>query len=111
MQDRYTAFGFADLAVSNQNASDWYCLLRNVQGAAALPHILDGTLTHLVDYTEFEQDGLFCEWSYFVDWEERVVHIKSGGGREGKVGFGEISEEWMTEFEEESLEEDDEEED
>lgn len=105
VQDRYTAFGFADLGVDVQNAGDWHCLLRNVQGVVALPHILDGTLTHLVDSTEFEEDDLSCEWSYFVDWEGRLVHVK-GGGREGSVGFKEVSVEWMERVQKEANEED-----
>lgn len=103
VQARYTAFGFADTGVGTQRASDWYCLLRNVQGAAALPHILDGTLTHLVDSTDFEQDTLFCEWSYFIDWEAREVQIV-GGGREGTVGFAGLSPQWMNGFEQKCCE-------
>lgn len=98
LQTRYSAFGFADTGVGSGDNSDWYCLLRHVQGAAALPHILDGSLTHLVDGTEFEEDGLFCEWSYFVDWEAREVHVKSGDGHQKRVGFAELSPQWMAQF-------------
>lgn len=34
--------------VGTGNANDWYCLLRNVQGAAALPEILNGNLKHML---------------------------------------------------------------
>lgn len=75
-----------------------------MQGVAALPHILDGTLTHVVDSTEFEKDRLFCEWSYFIDWEERMVHVR-GGESKGSVAFGDVSVEWMEKFREEAQEE------
>ena len=73
-----------------------------MQGAVALPHILDGTLTHLVDGADFEEDTLFCEWTYFVDWEARTVRVCSnydGNGKVATVGFAELSVEWMMGFE------------
>ena len=63
-----------------------------MQGAAALPHILDGTLTQLVDAADFEADTLFCEWTYFVDWEAKTVRVcKNNEGKETTVGFEELN--------------------
>lgn len=103
VQDQYTAAGFSDTAVASKNTADWYCLLRNVQGAASLPHILDGSLTHLVDSTSFENDAVLCEWTYFIDWEEKVVEVRSntGAGKEAKVGFADVSEKWMEKLDDE----------
>ncbi|WWC92128.1 uncharacterized protein L201_007082 [Kwoniella dendrophila CBS 6074] len=68
--------------------SDWYTLLRGVQGANCLPHILDGSLKHLIDNTDFEQDGLFCEWSYWINFEEQ--YLLMNGGKERKWDFNEL---------------------
>jgi len=68
--------------------------LRNVQGADALPHILDGTLSHLTDNTSFEEDELFCEWAYFIDWEQKIFTVKGRIGIAEK-SFDQLSEEWM----------------
>ena len=96
VQDRYITAGFADLDVSGKRADDWYCLLRNVQGAACLPRILDGSLKHLVDAADFESDALFCEWTYFIDWEKKGVKVHGGRGKGDRVcSFANLSKEWM----------------
>jgi hypothetical protein len=94
LQIRYSVAGFADLGVSHQSSNDWYCLLRNVQGADALPYILDGTLSHLTDNTDFEEDELSCEWAYFIDWEQKILTVKGRIGVAEK-SFDQLSEEWM----------------
>ena len=99
LQTRYSAAGFADLGVSSQSSNDWYCLLRNVQGADALPYILDGTLSHLTDNVDFEEDELFCEWAYFIDREQKVLTVKGRTGVAEK-SFDQLSEEWMLSLQE-----------
>lgn len=103
VKTRYMTAGFADLEVHGKSADDWYCLLRKVQGTDALPHILDGTLGHQVDYTDFEQDTLMCEWTYFVDWEKKKLYVGGGdaGGRaeDRAKGFEELSVGWMESLE------------
>ena len=103
MQSRYIAAGFADLAVSKKSTDNWYCLLRKVQSADALPFVLDGMLNHQVDSTEFEKDILFCEWTYFVDWTNKKVHV-SGGTEDRVKTFGELSEDWMGSLQPRNLE-------
>lgn len=90
-QTQYSALGFSDEAVAGQTLSDWYCLLRNVQGAAALPAIENGTLKHMIDSTDFAKDSLFCEWAYFVDFEQNVLETWRGFQTEPTKGnpFGE----------------------
>jgi hypothetical protein len=94
VQSRYSAAGFANLEVSERSTDDWYCLLHNLQGASALPRILDGTLSHLVDHTDFEEDELFCEWVYWIDWEQKTIKV-SGGCDPAETTFAELTEEWM----------------
>jgi hypothetical protein len=49
LQKYYSELGFADLEVDTRSLDNWYCLLRKVQGAAALPEILNGKLKHMID--------------------------------------------------------------
>ncbi|PVH87673.1 hypothetical protein DL98DRAFT_509877, partial [Cadophora sp. DSE1049] len=46
-QEYYNSLNFANLRVSEQRLDDWYCLPHKMQGAAALPQILNGKLKHL----------------------------------------------------------------
>lgn len=94
VQERYVALAFSDIRVGSQRADDWYCLLHNVQGAKCLPHILDGSLKHQVDSTDFESDGLFCEWVYFIDWEKRELQVRNEYVDE-VCSFAELDEGWM----------------
>lgn len=67
-----------------------------MQGAACLPCILDGSPKHLIDSTDFENDTLFCEWTYFVDWEKKEVQVRANLREvEGICSFEELSKEWM----------------
>ena len=45
--------------------------------------------TRVLDPTvEFLEDGLFCEWAYFIDFEERKLETwKSGSKMIGEVTF------------------------
>ncbi|WVQ63222.1 uncharacterized protein L199_001373 [Kwoniella botswanensis] len=52
------------------------------QGAYCLPYILDGSLKHLIDGTEFVEDGLFCEWAYWIDFEKQVFIMDDGKERQ-----------------------------
>ena len=101
LQDRYIAAGFCNLGVARKSAEDWYCLLHKVQGAAALPYVLDGTLGHLLDDTSFEDDTLFCEWFYYVDWEAKELTVGGGERESVNVGFADLTEEWMLNLEKE----------
>ncbi|WWC92148.1 uncharacterized protein L201_007102 [Kwoniella dendrophila CBS 6074] len=67
---------------------NWYSLLRGIQGASCLPYILDGTLKHLIDGTDFEEDGLFCEWSYWINFEDEFFVMNDG--EERKWNFNEL---------------------
>jgi len=53
LQARYQQLGYADLNVSGQSLEDWYCLLRQTQGAVALPAIQKGELKHMIESRRF----------------------------------------------------------
>lgn len=96
IRNRYLAFGFANLELDNKSAENWYCLLGSVQGAKCLPHILEGSLQHQIDYTDFERDTLFREWTYIIDWEQRELFIRGGDGDiDEKCSFDNPSVHWM----------------
>ncbi|KIM38707.1 hypothetical protein M413DRAFT_447659 [Hebeloma cylindrosporum] len=70
LQAHYQSLGFSDTGVSNQTLEDWYCLLRKMQGAAALPAIKSGKLKHMCE-SEFE--GGDWMWAYYIDFENRML--------------------------------------
>ncbi|WRT70457.1 uncharacterized protein IL334_007455 [Kwoniella shivajii] len=70
---------------SDSEIYDWFSLLRGVQGAPCLSRILDGTLEHLIDSIDFMDDALFCEWVYWIDFENGTLQMDNGD--EGKWDF------------------------
>lgn len=66
---------YADLGVSSQNPSEWYVLLRNLQGDLA--GYLDAGV--MVDGSAFLKDGLFCEWAYVIDLDKNRFRIYKDG--------------------------------
>jgi len=65
---------FANITVGNQTYSDWYCLLRDLQG--------DLTMTLqvgvMIDSKNFLEDSLFCEWAYIVNLDSRELEVYQG---------------------------------
>ena len=49
-----------------------------MQGIKAYNAILAGNLKHLSDNTEVASDGLWCEWAYFVDFDEGNLETWKG---------------------------------
>lgn len=70
--------GYANLTVSYQILTDWYCLLRGVQGDGILYEIAVGNITHMIDSHTFMADSLFCEWGYVIDLDEEVLRVYKG---------------------------------
>ena len=66
--------GMADLDVSGQSTSDWYCLLRNQQGD--LPCCL--RTGYMIDSEGFLGDSLFCEWGYVLNLDEDCLEVYRG---------------------------------
>ncbi|WWD08402.1 hypothetical protein V865_006514 [Kwoniella europaea PYCC6329] len=65
-------FRQSQLYQHEEQPNGYYALCRGIQGAYCLPYILDGSLKHIIDSTEFVEDGLFCEWAYWIDFEKQV---------------------------------------
>lgn len=55
----------------------WGGLLCWIQGANILQPIFDGTLLHLVDQTDFVQDGIFCEHAYWIDFDKESLIMQN----------------------------------
>ncbi|CZR52244.1 uncharacterized protein PAC_02121 [Phialocephala subalpina] len=74
LQEKYTTLGFCDTGVNRQSPDDWYCLLRNVQGAKALPEILNGNLKHMIQsgLSESESDEYLKKMQKKGRWGEEV---------------------------------------
>ncbi len=69
---------YADTGVSSGQLSEWYVLLRNLQGIDWLEEILNGNLCHYIDSYDFVKDSLFCEWGYIIDLNNNVLNIYCG---------------------------------
>ena len=76
LQDEYRKF--SDLGVGKRDVSDWYCLLRKVQGADILEAVLNKNLCHMLDGSGFAQESLFCEWGYIVNFDSGMLEIFNG---------------------------------
>lgn len=69
---------FADTTVSSGSTDEWYVLLRELQGGKMLPHILNGTLKHMIENNDFIRDSLFCEYAYVIDLDRDVIEFYQG---------------------------------
>jgi hypothetical protein len=88
--------------------SDWASVLWGfrLRASNALPHILDGSLQHCIDDSDFIHDGIFCEWAYYIDFESRRLWVTSGGAGDDDdfyeraigVDFAELHPRWIEEF-------------
>jgi hypothetical protein len=83
---KYIANGFYDERVSTRSPEDWYCLLRNLQGADYIPAIMSGKVQHICDGSGFIKDSLFCEYGYVIDLDKMVVEFYKGYQHEPQPG-------------------------
>ena len=60
-----------------------------MQGANALPKILDGTLKHMPDDTSMLKD---VEWSYFIDLEEDKLEVYESETLLKTIDFADLKE-------------------
>jgi hypothetical protein len=97
--------------INTGKIDNWYNLLHRLQGGKALPYILDGSLKHLSDDTDFAVDGLFCEWAYWIDFSDRTFETVQGSpdrmGVHEKVKFEELGPEYVQQLEKSGKEEED----
>lgn len=66
---------WANLKVSSQSTSDFYCLLREAQGN---PDAWKNELRYMIDSHEFMADSLFCEWAYCINLDDETLEVYKG---------------------------------
>lgn len=72
--------GYINLNVSSQSETDWYCLLRNLQGNfKAYTECInrDGAM-FMTDGIDFIQDSLFCEYAYIINIDDKTLEFYEG---------------------------------
>lgn len=65
---------YSNTDVGGQSLTDWYCLLRNIQGNLGA-HLEAG---YIVNSCGFLGDSLFCEWAYIVNLDTGKLEIYKG---------------------------------
>jgi len=73
---------FSDTSVGSRDEKDWYCLLRNLQGANGLWGVANGAVKHMIDYHQFLGESLFCEWAYVIDLDLMRLLVFKGFNKE-----------------------------
>lgn len=72
--DRYRQFSNSKVSTG----TDWYSLLRNIQGADCLYAILRNKLEHVFDDIWFIGYSLFCEYAYILNLDELTLDFYRG---------------------------------
>ena len=78
-ENHYTDFG-----VSSQSETDWYCLLRRLQGnfEALKMAVEENKHMFMIDSQDFIKDSLFCEYGYIVNLDSESLEFWLGFQRE-----------------------------
>ena len=76
LQNKYAKY--CDESVSTQDSSEWYCLLRNLQGISIFNEILEGNVEHMIDSFNFLKDSLFCEYAYIINLDDKKLEFYQG---------------------------------
>ena len=76
LQEKYKKF--ANEGVGSGSVEDWYCLLRELQGAAYITAIMSGEAEHMLDGTNFVKDSLFCEYAYIINLDKMKLEFYEG---------------------------------
>ncbi|KAF7919963.1 uncharacterized protein EAE98_009197 [Botrytis deweyae] len=71
LQQKYRKLGYSKPS-GDERETQWYWILRGVQGGDALLPILNGDLKHLVE-VEVDFNNPFAEYSYFLDFQKRTL--------------------------------------
>lgn len=76
--------GYVDLSVSTQSTTDWYCLLRNLQGnfEEYQTCIDEDNKIYMTDGVDFIKDSLFCEYAYIINLDDEVLEFYEGFQKE-----------------------------
>lgn len=65
---------YADQGVSTGKLTEWYVLLREMQGDI-YAHLKEGVM---VDEHTFMADSLFCEWAYIINLDNDTLEVYRG---------------------------------
>jgi hypothetical protein len=92
LQKKYVENGFYDARVASRSPEDWYCLLRELQGANYIKEIMAGRVEHMLSGGDFANSSLFCEYAYLIDLDKMVVEFYKGGQHKPQPGnrFGTV---------------------
>ncbi|CAD6439733.1 101cec95-b5d0-4a0b-a1ed-5cd7b39f2347 [Sclerotinia trifoliorum] len=88
LQEKYQKLGYSEPS-GDERATEWYWILRKLQGAQALKPILDGELEHLV---EVKLNDYIPAFSYFVDFKEMTLETRTYDKVVDKVSFQTLAE-------------------
>lgn len=78
---------YADTNVSTGKLTEWYVLLRNLQGDLA--GYADAGV--ILDASDFLKESLFCEWAYIVNLDTNKLEVYEGFQKErGKGRYAEV---------------------
>lgn len=72
--ERIARLVWPDTTVGTRKLDDWYVLLRNTQGDPG-EMLRIGVIE---DAANFPMDGLYCEWVYVLDLDEKVLEVHKG---------------------------------
>lgn len=121
-QEKYIKAGFFNNSVDDGNPSNWYCLLREIQGAKYFEEILNGTCSHWIDFLDFMKNSSCCEYAYIINLDDMTLNFYEGSNKEldinsnlpfeqepdsmgyypvrfkGSVNINEIPDNWMEKF-------------
>jgi len=72
---------YTDITVSSKLPSEWYVLLRNIQGQIE-EHLESG---YMIDSAGFLSDSLFCEWAYIINLDDETLEVYKGFNQNPKA--------------------------
>lgn len=77
-------YGYADFNVSSRSETNWYCLLRRLQGnfEALKIAVEEDKHIYMIDSHDFIKDSLFCEYGYIVNLDSESLEFWLGFQRE-----------------------------
>lgn len=64
--------------LSGHPPTEWYALLRKIQGASTIAEVYKGKLKHVIDCTSFILNSLFCEYAYAFNLDDMTFEFFRG---------------------------------